>query len=192
MVTRVEGGVLAEALRHHGDAEAIRMGATSLTWSALAEASRRMRNALEGAGVERGDLVVVLAPPSLEGTALLFALLDLGAPMLPLNARLSEIEQAQAITETRARFLVVAPGDALGIRLAKETASAAAFAAAASSVSRRRTTPVRSYGSRRRRPIERTRMLALPNEDARKGLRSCCALPGPAGGRKAPCSGSTT
>lgn len=120
-MTRSEGGVLAEALRHHGDAEAIRMGATSLTWSALAEASRRTWNALEGAGVERGDLVAVLAPPSLEGTALLFALLDLGAPMLPLNARLSEIEQAQAIAETRARFLVVAPGDALGMRLAKET-----------------------------------------------------------------------
>ena len=120
-MTGVEGGVLAEALRHHGDAEAIRMGATSLTWSALAEASRRTRHALEGAGVEPGDLVAVLAPPSLEGTALLFALLDLGAPMLPLNARLSETEQAQAITDTHARFLVVAPDDALGTRLATET-----------------------------------------------------------------------
>ena len=120
-MTGAREGVLANALRDHGDAEAIRMGATSLTWSALAQASRRMQAALEEAGVAKGDLVAVLAPPSIEGTALLFALLELGAPMLPLNARLSEIEQAQAIEETHARFLVVAPGDGLGPRLASET-----------------------------------------------------------------------
>ncbi|MCR9094086.1 MAG: AMP-binding protein [bacterium] len=120
-MTGAEEGVLANALRDHGSAEAIRMGATSLTWSALAHASRRMQAALEDAGVAKGDLVAVLAPPSVEGAALLFALLELGAPMLPLNARLSEIEQAQAIEETHARFLVVAPSDALGSRLARET-----------------------------------------------------------------------
>ncbi len=113
-------GVLAAALRDHGRAEAIRMGTASLTWSALAEASRGMQAALEGAGVERGDLVAVLAPPSLEGVALLFAALDLGVPMLPLNARLSEIEQAQAVVESHARFLVVAPGEPRGARLAAE------------------------------------------------------------------------
>lgn len=120
-MTAAGESVLAAVVRDHGEAEAVRMGDASRTWSALAEAAGRVRVALEEAGVAEGDLVAVLAPPSIEGVALLFALLDLGAPMLPLNARLSEVEQAQALLDTHARFLVVSPGDDRGARLSKET-----------------------------------------------------------------------
>lgn len=115
-----ETSLLDAAVRNRGACEALRLNGTSLTWSGLAEAVRRIQGALGEVGIERGDLVAVLAPPSIEGVALLFALLDLGVPMLPLNARLSAVEHTQALVDTHARFLVVAPGEGVGARLSKE------------------------------------------------------------------------
>ena len=115
--------VLAACVRERGEAEAIRMGAVSRSWASLDASVEETRTSLRDAGIAAGDLVAVLAPPSIEGVALLFALLDSGVPMLPLNARLSETEQAQAVKDSHARFLVTSPADSRGARLAERTGS---------------------------------------------------------------------
>jgi len=87
----------------------------------LARAARQTLGCLDGLGVEAGDVLGVLAPPSIEGVALVHALLDRGIVLMPLNARLAEPEQRLALEASGARFLVVstASEDALARRLAE-------------------------------------------------------------------------
>lgn len=103
------GGAASEALRFRGEV---------LSWAALAEAAAATVESLAGHGVARGDLVAVLASPSPAGVALIHALLATGVPMLPLNARHSEVEQQQAIVESHARFLIADEADPRARRLA--------------------------------------------------------------------------
>jgi O-succinylbenzoic acid--CoA ligase len=112
-----------EKISRQGDGRpALRFGAVRVDYRELAERAEAMRRRLSVLGVEEGDLVAILAPPSIEGVVLLHAMLASGIVILPLNARLSEAEQRDAIESTRARFLVVPRSDydgptSLGARL---------------------------------------------------------------------------
>jgi len=93
-----------------GDArEALRFEGRPIGYGELGAAVTATADRLIALGIEPGDLVAVLAPASVEGVVLIHAMLATGVVMLPLNARLAEIEQREAIDSTAARYLVV-PG----------------------------------------------------------------------------------
>ena len=90
---------------------ALRFGEHEIGYGVLGAAARRTADRLLALGVEPGDLVAILSPASLEGIVLIHAMLGSGVVFLPLNARLSEHEQRDAIAGTAARYLVM-PGSA--------------------------------------------------------------------------------
>ena len=90
--------------------EALFVDGETISYSRLSQAAERAARELDGLGVEAGDLVAVLASPSAGGVALIHGLLDRRFVLLPLNLRLTEEEQAEALRQTRARFLIVGPG----------------------------------------------------------------------------------
>lgn len=109
------------ALAAHGERPALRLGACRLDYMTLAARAAAVAGELDALGLVSGDLVAILAPPSLPGVALLHAALDRGLVVLPLNARLTEAEQREALEASRVRWLVVDPAEgALGQRLAGE------------------------------------------------------------------------
>ena len=119
-------GLASQAESLGPDRSALVLAGRSIGYAELAEAAAQTRVSLQRLGLVGGDLIGVLAPPSLEGVVLIHALLDLGIVFLPLNARLSEAEQRHALASTRARFLLVSgvlsnePDDlaeAAGVRL---------------------------------------------------------------------------
>ncbi|MFO0690157.1 MAG: o-succinylbenzoate synthase [Myxococcota bacterium] len=90
--------------------------------AALQAAVERAERALAAAGLEAGELVAVLAPPSPAGVALIHAMLERRVVLLPLNARWTEAELAGALAATRPAALVVT--DALEGGLAARLAQA--------------------------------------------------------------------
>ncbi len=119
-ITTPEGWL--DALARHGARPALSLGAKTLDYAALAARARQMAAALDDLGLGAGDLVAVLAPPSLSGVALLHAALARRIVLLPLNARLAETEQRLALEASGARALVVdAGGLERGDRLAEAT-----------------------------------------------------------------------
>jgi acyl-CoA synthetase (AMP-forming)/AMP-acid ligase II len=82
--------------------EGLRMG-----YGALGIAARSTLDRLRVLGMETGDRVAILAPPSVEGVVLIHAMLAHGIVMFPLNLRLTEAEQRKAIETMRPRYLVI-------------------------------------------------------------------------------------
>ena len=71
---------------YRGRAEAlVLVGGRRLTYSELEDEIRRVRAALRGSGVRKGDRVAVLAKNSLEYFLLYFAAASTGAIVVPLN-----------------------------------------------------------------------------------------------------------
>ena len=106
---------------HDGRREALLVQGVPVDYASLVSRAVETAERLGALGVESGDLVAVLAPPSAAGVALIHALLDQRIILLPLNGRLSERELRDALERTRARFLIVARGvdDAKAIRLSE-------------------------------------------------------------------------
>jgi len=94
-----------------GDRDAIRMDTRSVNYAELADLSRAFVRELTSQGAAQGDVIAVLAPPSIVGVALIHAILDRGWVLLPLNARLTAAERREALESSGARFLVVAPAE---------------------------------------------------------------------------------
>lgn len=102
------------ALGHFGETRcALRSKGRRVDYAELAAAAREAGARLEASGVEPGDLVAILAPPSLAGVATLHALLGRGVVMLPLNLRSTAVELRATLEASAARFLLYA-GDAPG------------------------------------------------------------------------------
>jgi len=95
---------------HDGRREALLVQGVPVDYASLVSRAVETAERLGALGVESGDLVAVLAPPSAAGVALIHALLDRRIILLPLNGRLSERELRDALERTRARFLIVARG----------------------------------------------------------------------------------
>ncbi|MFK7898083.1 MAG: o-succinylbenzoate--CoA ligase [Myxococcota bacterium] len=125
-----------ERLRANGTREnserdwAIEAGGVRLSHGDLARGCEQVACQLESLGLTRGDVVAILAPPSLAGVCVLHAFLASGVVMLPLNARLSQVELQEALVSTSVRALLVSDdgganhGDASGAS-AREAAAAA-------------------------------------------------------------------
>ena len=105
-------GAWIDSLERVGrDRDALRMDARSVDYAELADLSRALVRELASQGAVRGDVIAVLAPPSIVGVALIHAILDQGWVLLPLNARLTAAERREALESSGARYLVVAPGE---------------------------------------------------------------------------------
>lgn len=96
-----------EASEASNASEALRFEGASWDYAELRARVTASRLALRSAGVQPGDRVAILAPPSAEGVALIHAMLDAGLVMVPLNLRLSAVELEAATKVSKARFLVV-------------------------------------------------------------------------------------
>jgi O-succinylbenzoic acid--CoA ligase len=103
-------GLAARAESVGSQPRALEFGGGRVDYAELAISARATRVSLLRLGVEPGDLVGVLAPPSIAGVVLIHAMLDLGVVFLPLNARLTEGEQRDALASADARFLLVEDG----------------------------------------------------------------------------------
>ena len=91
-----------------GDASwAIEFEGSRLTYGELALAVELALRSFTDLGLRRGEIVAILAPPSLAGISLLHGFLEAGIVMLPLNARLTESELIEALTTTRVKALWV-------------------------------------------------------------------------------------
>ena len=77
---------------------------------------------IDRVGLEAGDVVAVLAPPSAAGVALFHALLSRSIVLLPLDGRLVERERIEALRESGVHTLVVADAD---IEIGEKLAAAA-------------------------------------------------------------------
>ena len=110
MSAGTDSGWIDRLVRHDEGREALLVRGNSVDYASLVARSLATSARLHAIGVEPGDLVAVLAPPSSEGVALIHAMLDQRFVALPLNGRLSEREQRDALERTRARYLLVARG----------------------------------------------------------------------------------
>ena len=106
---------------HSPDREAFVFDGGSVAYGQLVRAVRIVARELGRSGLEPGDLIAVLAPPTAAGVLLIHAAFEAGVAMLPLNIRLSERELRDAMIRTGVRFLFVEASmdPALAMRLSE-------------------------------------------------------------------------
>jgi O-succinylbenzoic acid--CoA ligase len=103
-----------------GSSTAVDFEGARLSHAELASGVASAVRSLSELGLVRGDIVAILAPPSLAGVCLLHAFLEAGIVMMPLNARLSEAELIEALVSTRVTALLVdSEADPLHARVAR-------------------------------------------------------------------------
>jgi len=90
------------------DVEAIVAPAGRITYGALADDVARIRSALAGAGVKRGDHVGLCMGNGPLFVAIFLAVGSLGAVTVPVNTRFKGEEMAYAIRQSRASLLIMA------------------------------------------------------------------------------------
>jgi O-succinylbenzoic acid--CoA ligase len=120
MNSKPEEGWIANLLEH-AEQEALFVDGRSFTYAEIAAGAIATADRLRAVGAEEGDLVAVMASPSVGGVVLIHALLDRRIVMLPINARLTEAEQIAVLAQAGPRFLIIGPevDDQKAKRLAK-------------------------------------------------------------------------
>jgi fatty-acyl-CoA synthase len=111
----------ASTLAYHADRSpgriVIRFGRESLTYAGLYQRVRRLAAGLRAAGLDRGQVVGLLADNSPEFLEVMLAVNYVGAVIMPVNPRLADREIAYILGHSRAKMLVVgADSEALGAR----------------------------------------------------------------------------
>jgi len=97
---------IATTAAHHGDAEALCIRDRAVSYRELAAHVRTLEHALAREGIACGEAVAVLATGAYEIALLLHAAQALGCALLPLNARLPEIELQRQLSASGVRALV--------------------------------------------------------------------------------------
>ncbi|MFJ1953900.1 FadD3 family acyl-CoA ligase [Streptomyces microflavus] len=100
-------GLVREAARRYGPAEAVVEGRTRLTYAGLGDRVERAAAACMAAGVERGDRVAIWAPNTLDWIVSALGAVSAGAVLVPLNTRFKGTEAAHILRRSRARLLFV-------------------------------------------------------------------------------------
>jgi acyl-CoA synthetase (AMP-forming)/AMP-acid ligase II len=103
---RSAGDLLAQHVQRHGDCPALICGDRSLSFATLDARANRTANALAVLGVGKGDRVALFAANSPEWVELFFATSKLGAPLVPISARLRRAEVGRIVTESRPAILI--------------------------------------------------------------------------------------
>jgi fatty-acyl-CoA synthase len=105
--------LLGDILRRHasvrGDQTAYSVGAERVTYRAFHARSNQLGRALQRLGVRRGDRVAVIANNRAEYPLIYFAVIKLGAIVVPVNARFTPDEVANIATHAEAETFFVAP-----------------------------------------------------------------------------------
>ena len=105
--------LLGDILRRHaavrGDKTAYIIGADRVTYGAFHARSNQLARALARLGVRRGDRVAVMATNRVEYPVVYFAVLKLGAIVVPVNARFTADEVATVVHHAEAETFFVAP-----------------------------------------------------------------------------------
>src|SRR5215470_19153477 len=104
--------LLGDILRRHaavrGDKTAYVVGPDRVTYAAFHARSNQLARALARLGVGRGDRVAVMAPNRVEYPIIYFAVLKLGAIVVPVNARFTAAEVAAVVGHAEAETFLVA------------------------------------------------------------------------------------
>jgi acyl-CoA synthetase (AMP-forming)/AMP-acid ligase II len=104
---------LGDILRRHaavrGAKTAYVVGAERVSYADFHARSNRLARALARLGVARGDRVAIMATNRVEYPIVYFAVVKLGAVVVPVNARFGADEVAAVVGHAEATVLVVAP-----------------------------------------------------------------------------------
>lgn len=100
--------ILDESARRHGDRVALVCGDDEVTYAELWRETRAYAGALRDRGVSRGDRVAVLIPNVPDFVRAYYAVLALGAVVVPVHALLKADEIAYVLRDSGAQLLVVA------------------------------------------------------------------------------------
>jgi fatty-acyl-CoA synthase len=105
--------VLGDILRRHaavrGEKTAYVVGTDRVTYATFHARSNQLARALARLGVGRGDRVAVMATNRIEYPIIYFAVLKLGAIVVPVNARFTTAEVAAVVGHADAETFFVAP-----------------------------------------------------------------------------------
>jgi long-chain acyl-CoA synthetase len=102
--------ILAETARRAPERTALIFGADRIAYGRLWEETKAYAGALRGLGVGRGDRVALLLPNVPDFPRAYFAVLSLGAIVVPVHALLKAEEIAYVLTDSGAsQFIVAAP-----------------------------------------------------------------------------------
>ncbi|WSA81841.1 long-chain fatty acid--CoA ligase [Streptomyces sp. NBC_01799] len=97
---------LAASVTHDGDAPAIRLGDTLLTYAELDEASARVAGLLSDRGVQPGDRVGCMLPNVPQFAAVYYGILRAGAVVVPMNVLLKSREVAFYLGDSQAKLVL--------------------------------------------------------------------------------------
>ncbi len=100
--------VLAESAHRHPDRDAVVMGQERISYRALWEQTRRYATVLREAGIGPGDRVALLIPNVPDFPRAYYAILSLGAVVVPVHALLVAREIGFVLTDSQAKLLIVA------------------------------------------------------------------------------------
>ncbi len=100
--------VLAESAARHPDRDAVVMGEQRISYSDLWEQTRRYASVLTEAGVGPGDRVALLMPNIPDFPRAYYAILSLGATVVPVHALLVAREIGFVLTDSQAKLLIAA------------------------------------------------------------------------------------
>lgn len=102
-------GILGESARRHPDVIYLMDGSAEHTFSAVAERVEGARDRLRSLGIGRGDRVVLWLPNGLDWIVTFFAVLRLGATVVPAGTRLRTADLRHILADSGARILVHTP-----------------------------------------------------------------------------------
>ncbi|WP_330246686.1 MULTISPECIES: long-chain fatty acid--CoA ligase [unclassified Streptomyces] len=97
---------LAASVTHDGDAPAILLGDTLLTYAELDEASARVAGLLRDRGVQPGDRVGCMLPNVPQFAAVYYGILRAGAVAVPMNVLLKSREVAFYLGDSQAKLVL--------------------------------------------------------------------------------------
>ena len=98
--------ILAESATRHPDRDAVVIGPRRITYGTLWEQTRRYASVLREAGIGPGDRVALLMPNVPDFPRVYYAILSLGAVVVPVHALLVAREIGFVLTDSRAKVLV--------------------------------------------------------------------------------------
>jgi acyl-CoA synthetase (AMP-forming)/AMP-acid ligase II len=98
--------LLARNARKFPDKEVIIEGETALTYAELDDSVNRLASSLARLGIQTGDKVILYMPNTQEFIISYFAVLRLGAIVVPINARLTAEEVKYIIHHSEAKALI--------------------------------------------------------------------------------------
>ncbi|MFL4474976.1 long-chain fatty acid--CoA ligase [Paeniglutamicibacter sp. MACA_103] len=100
--------ILAESARRHATRPAITFGGASTSYEELWDQTRAYAGALRDAGIGEGDRIAVLIPNVTDFARVYYAILSLGAVVVPIHALLKRHEIQYMLTDAQVKLMVCA------------------------------------------------------------------------------------